>query len=135
MLYILANFFSHQMSAKPWTLSYKVKYLFRVVKKNLAGNCQFFCYVTYIVLCDQAKWVWSRSNSILIFLVDCIHPLQSYLLQQTPLKLVNWFQRYRQLQDCKNNRSKDITCFDWLYLKINICEFWLILLDHITPYK
>ena len=28
--------------------------------------------------------------------------------------------------------KKDIFCFVGLYLKINISEFWLILLDHIT---
>ena len=27
-------------------------------------------------------------------LIDCIHHLQSYFLQQTPLKLVSWFKRY-----------------------------------------
>ena len=28
--------------------------------------------------------------------------------------------------------NKEIICFVWLYLKIDICEFRLILLDHIT---
>ena len=30
--------------------------------------------------------------------------LQSYLLQHTPL--VNWFQRYRQLRGCQNNKKQ-----------------------------
>ena len=55
--------------------------------------------------CNQLEWVQSGSNSIFIFLTDCIHHLQSYLLQQIPLKLANWFQIYRQLKGCKNRRN------------------------------
>ena len=29
-----------------------------------------------------------------------------YILQKTPLNLVNWFQRYEQLKDAKNNRKQ-----------------------------
>ena len=36
----------------------------------------------------------------------CIHHLQSYLLLQTPLKLVNWFQRCSQLNNNNNNDNK-----------------------------
>ena len=62
-----------------------------------------------------------------------MHHFHSYILKKTPLKLVNWFQRYDQLKDAKNNRKqKDIFCFVWFYLKINISKFRLILLDHIT---
>ena len=68
-------------------------------------------------LCDQAKWVWSQSNSILIFLINCIHHLQNFLLQQIPLKLVNWFQRYGQLKGYKNKRKQKFDCFVWLYLR------------------
>ena len=61
-----------------------------------------------------------------------MHHFHSYILQKTQLKLVNWFQRYEPLKDAKNNRkTKDIFCFVWLYL-INISDFRLILLDHIT---
>ena len=56
--------------------------------------------------CDQAKSVWSRSNSVFIFLPYCMHHFQSYILQKTPLKLVNWFQRYEKLKDAKNNRKQ-----------------------------
>ena len=31
--------------------------------------------------------------------------------------------------------TKESMCLVWLYLKISICEFWLILLDHITDMK
>ena len=83
--------------------------------------------------CDQAKSVWSWSNSVFIFLTNCMHHFHSYILQKNPLKLVNWFQRYEQLKDAKNNKkTKDIFCFAWLYLKITIFDFLLILLDHIT---
>ena len=30
----------------------------------------------------------------------------SYILQKTPLKLVNWFVRYEQMKDAKNNRKQ-----------------------------
>ena len=83
--------------------------------------------------CDQAKSVWSRSNSVFIFLTNCMHHFHSYILQKTPLKLVDWFQRYEQLKDAENNRKQNtFFCFVWLYLKINISDFRLILLDHIT---
>ena len=58
--------------------------------------------------------------------------LQSYLVQQTPQKLVEWFQNYRQLKGCKNNRKQRNYLLVWLYLKISICWFWFILLHHIT---
>ena len=35
-----------------------------------------------------------------------MHHFHSYILQKTPLKLVNWFQRYEQLKDAKNNRKQ-----------------------------
>ena len=55
--------------------------------------------------CDAIKQNESEvgSNLILIFLIDSMY-LQSYLYK-TPLKLVNWFQIYRQLNGCKNNRK------------------------------
>ena len=56
--------------------------------------------------CDQTKSVWSRSNSVLIFLTNCMHHFNSYIYQKTPLKLVNWFQRYEKLKDAKNNRKQ-----------------------------
>ena len=100
-------------------------------------------YLTYM-WCDRTKWVWSQSNSIFIFLIDCIHHLKSYILQQTPLKSVNWFQIYRLLKGCKKaignkkqkqtnkqKKKKKKMCFVWLYLKINIYELQFIWLDHI----
>ena len=92
-------------------------------------------------ICDQTKWVWSQSKPIFICLIVCIHHLQSYLLQQTPLKLANWFQRYMQLKGCKTKQNKtkqkqtkkQIISFIWLCLtfcKISIWKFWLNLLDH-----
>ena len=62
-----------------------------------------------------------------------MHHFYSYIMQKTPMKLVNWFQRYEQLKGTKNNRKqKKIFCFVWLYLKIYISDFRLILLDNIT---
>ena len=56
--------------------------------------------------CDQAKSVWSRSNSVFIFLTNWMHHFYSYILKKTPLKLVNWFQRYEQVKDAKNSRKQ-----------------------------
>ena len=56
------------------------------------------------------------------FLTECIHHLQSYLLQQTLLKLVNWFQRYGQVEGLqKQQKTRQMFPFNWLYLKISIC--------------
>ena len=58
------------------------------------------------LLTDQAKSVWSLSVSVFIFLTNCMHHFYSYILQKTPLKLVNWFQRYEHLKDAKNKRKQ-----------------------------
>ena len=68
------------------------------VGKNWVYICKLWC--------DQAKSVWSRSNSVFIFLTNGMHHFHSYILQKTPLKLVNWFQRYEQFKDAKNNRKQ-----------------------------
>ena len=46
------------------------------------------------------------SLKVSIFLPNCMHYFHSYILQKTPLKLVNWFQRYEQLKDAKSNRKQ-----------------------------
>ena len=56
--------------------------------------------------CDQAKSVWSRSNLVFFFLTNCLHHFHIFILQKTPLKLVNLFQRYEQLNNAKNNRKQ-----------------------------
>ena len=56
--------------------------------------------------CDQAKSVWSRSNSVFIFLTNCTHHFHSYILPKNPLKLVSWFQKYVQLKDAKSNGKR-----------------------------
>ena len=76
------------------------------IPKSSTGGVWISNGIAHYMRCDQAKGVWSRSNSIFIFLIDCILHLQSYLLLQTPLKLVHWFQRYGQLKGCKNNRKQ-----------------------------
>ena len=48
---------------------------------------------------------------------------------KTPWKLGNWFWRNSILSDCKNMKNKEIICFVWLHLSINICNFQLIFLD------
>ena len=65
-----------------------------------------------LLLCFLLYVVWSSKISLksfkfnFIFLTNCMHHFHSYILQKTPLKLVNWFQRYEQLKDAKNNRKQ-----------------------------
>ena len=61
----------------------------------------------YYLWCDQAKSVWSRSNSVFISVTKCMHHFDSYILLKTPMKLVNWFQRYELLKDATNNRKQN----------------------------
>ena len=65
-----------------------------------------FIYKYLYMWCDQAKSVWSRSNPVFISLTNCMHHFYSYILQKTPLKLDNWFQRYEQLKFAKNKRKQ-----------------------------
>ena len=78
--------------------SYFIYYLTNIVKKQWLHCSQLWC--------DQAKSVWSRLNSVFSFLTNCMHHFFSYILQKTPLKLINSFQRYEQLKDAKNNRKQ-----------------------------
>ena len=57
-------------------------------------------------ICDLIKQ--NESEVCKIHFPDClyVHHLQSYLLQQTPLMLVNWFQRYEQLSVTKTIGNK-----------------------------
>ena len=71
----------------------------------LNTHLSLICLYLYM-WCDQTKSVWSRSNSVFIFLPNSMHHIYSYILQKTPLKTVNWFQRYEQLKDAKNNRKQ-----------------------------
>ena len=86
--------------------------------------------------CDQAKWVWSWKICFFCFVLFFPHFLLGYCLGfnlvKTPQRLGNWFQRYKQLKDWTNNKKYKKFGFVWLYLKNSICEFRLILLDHIT---
>ena len=66
----------------------------------------WFIYFCQNMWCDQAKSVWNWSNSVFILETNCMHHFYSYILQKTPLKLVNWFQRYEQLKDAKNNKKQ-----------------------------
>ena len=47
----------------------------------------------------------------------CIHHLQSYILQQTPLKLVNWFQTLGIWKVVEGIGNKEIICFFGFILK------------------
>ena len=68
------------------------------------------CHRTRNFNLSQRVWALQEFNVRIFKLVHRISaPLAdslSYILQKTPLKLVNWFQRYEQLKDAKNNRKQ-----------------------------
>ena len=85
--------------------------------------------------CDQAISVWSRWHSVFIFLTNCMHHFHSYILQKTPLKLVNWFQRYEQLKDAKNIRKQKTfsTLFGSILKSVFLASDWFCLItSHIV---
>ena len=88
---------------------------------------------SFVIMCDVIKQNQSEVGQIQfsLFLTNCMHHLYRYILQKTPLILVNWFQRYEQLKDAKNNmKQKTFSVLFGSILKST--DFWLILLDHIT---
>ena len=81
--------------------------------------------------------VWSSKISLksvkfsfFFFLTNRMHHFHSYILQKTPLKLVNWFQRYEQLKDAKNNRKQKIfsALFDSILKSIFLSSDWFCLI-------
>ena len=89
------------------------------------------CKFNIIMWCDQAKWVWSRKIQFFFW-----HFLLGYCLDLNLVKtpqLGKWFQRNKQLKDWTNNKKqKKLSALFGCILKNSICEFHLILLDHIT---
>ena len=84
------------------------------------------------------KSVWSRSNSVFIFLTNCMHHFDSYILLKTPMKLVNWFQRYALLKDATNNRKQKTfsALFDSIFKSIFPTSDWFCLItSHIARFK
>ena len=86
------------------------------------------CLYDFGSICDVIKQNESEVGQIQFsyssLIINIIHHLQSdFFLQQTALKLVNWFQRYGQLKGCKNQKeTKEIVCFVWLGLrKKDVC--------------
>ena len=79
---------------------------------------------------DWAKSVWSRSNSVSIFSWTICTIFTATFCWKPHWKLVP---KIWAVEGCqKYKETKAIYCFIWVYLKINISEFRLILLDHIT---
>ena len=81
---------------------------------------------------DQAKSVWSRSNSISSFLFNCMHHFHSYILQKTPLKLVNWFQGYGQLNDA--NKKTFCALFGSILKSVFLSSAWFSLITSHMSY-
>ena len=86
-----------------------------VIKQNQAksevGHIQF----------SVSYWIWIVTN---IFKATfCRNPIEI----EQPVQKISAIKEFPKQKETKGNIS-----FVWLYLKINISDFWLILLDHIT---
>ena len=97
---------------------------------NSTRPSSFWVIVKNNMGCDQAKSVCSHSNSIYIFLTNCMHHFHSYILQKIPLNLVNWFQRYEQVKNVKNNRKQKTVSalFDSILKSIFPTSDWFCLI-------
>ena len=92
--------------------------------------------------CDQAaKSVWSWLDSNFFNLSECTHHFKSFILQQTPLKLDIWFQRYGQLKGCKNNKKQKILCllfgYNFVYILKSIFltfDWFCLITSHIIQH-
>ena len=87
-------------------------------------------------ICINVVWsskISRNSNSVFIFLFSFFYLTVCTIFTATFCRKPHW-----NSKDMSSGRmlktigNKDIFCFVCLYLKINISEFWLILLDHIT---
>ena len=58
-------------------------------------------------ICGVIKQNQSKVGQIQFSFYNCMHHFHSYNLQKTLLKFVNWFQRYEQLKNAKNNRKQE----------------------------
>ena len=83
-------------------------------------------------ICGEIKQYESELKHIvfLVFYLMLFFIQKALFFLKTPLKLDMSLQGYDLLKGCQNNRKQK--AFIWLYLQINICEFRLIILDHIT---
>ena len=57
---------------------------------------------SYVMRCDQAKWVWTRKKWNLGFHLQYMHKFQSYIMLKLKLKLDLWIQRYSYFSDAQN---------------------------------
>ena len=97
----------------------------RSFEKRAIFDLRYFSHLW----CDQAKSVWSRSNSVFIFLSNWMHHFYSYIVQKNPLKFVQLVPKIWAVEGCQNKRKqKDIFCFVWLYLKIFPTSDWFCLI-------
>ena len=77
----------------------------------------------------NVHFIWTRKNSVFIYRV-CL----KYITLKTPPILNIRIQSYSYFSS-KQSKTKEIERYYWRYLKINISEFRLILLDHVTYVK
>ena len=80
--------------------------------------------------CDRAESVRSRKISFFLLTVCTIF---TATFAENSIHIGQLFPEIQRVEGCrKQEETKDIFCFVWLYLKINIPDFRLILLGHIT---
>ena len=87
--------------------------------------------------CDQVKWVWNQKIWFLFFWHFLLGYCLGFNLVETPQRLDNWFQRYKQLKDWTNNKKqKKLSALFGCILKTVFASsdaFCLIAL-HISPF-
>ena len=85
--------------------------------------------------CYQAKSVWSQSNSVFIFINWLYATFSQLPFAENPIEISQLVPKIWAVEGCqKQLETKDIFCFVWFYLKINMTDFRLILLDYITSH-
>ena len=89
-------------------------------------------------ICDAIRQNESKVT-LTNFLVFCMVVLGIFYAMFSRNPSENWLVSSPEVQAvegfAKQEKTKDFFPFNWLYLRINICKFRLILLDHITYYQ
>ena len=94
-------------------------------------------YTFIWLLCDAIGQNESEVAQIKFHQVFCIIILGIFNTTFSRKPHRNWLVSSRDASSwrfCKTIDIKEIFPFKWLYFKISIYKFWLILLDHITYY-
>ena len=99
-----------------------------------SSHNQYQKFKFFNVYCNEAKWIWSRKFFFFLFFLFCLLFLFAFLLGYNYVSFHfkphgDWAIVSRVIKIwmiAKTIKDKEIICFVWLYLWINIYEFLLI---------